>query len=48
MIEIVIAGVVALIIGIVIGKFLFKANVDKQLQDAKILEEKAQGMVWRI
>ena len=45
MIEIVIAGVVALIIGIVIGKFLFKANVDKQLQDAKILEEKAQGMV---
>ncbi len=45
MIEIVIAGVVALIIGIVIGKFLFKANVDKQLQEAKLLEEKAQSMV---
>ncbi|HPA36571.1 MAG TPA: ribonuclease Y [Chitinophagales bacterium] len=38
----IIAGVVALGIGIVLGKFIFKANVDKQLAEAKLAEEKAR------
>lgn len=40
-----IVGIVAIVIGIVIGKIISKANVDKQIQEANLLEEKAKGLV---
>ena len=40
----IIAGVVALIIGFVLGKVLSKANVEKQIAEAKIAEEKAKAL----
>ena len=40
----VVASVVALVIGFVLGKVLSKANIDKQLAEAKIIEEKAKAL----
>jgi ribonuclease Y len=34
-------GVATLIIGLILGKFIFKAGVDKQLENAKLAEERA-------
>ncbi|MCB9034976.1 MAG: ribonuclease Y [Chitinophagales bacterium] len=39
----VIAAIVALIVGIVLGKFIFKANVDKQIEAAKNTQENAKA-----
>ena len=44
----VIAAVGALIIGLVLGKIIFKANVDKHLAEAKLAEEKAVRDRYRI
>ncbi|MFN8266592.1 MAG: ribonuclease Y [Chitinophagales bacterium] len=41
----IIAGVAALIIGFVLGKVLSKANVEKQIAEAKIAEEKANALL---
>ena len=38
-----IAGAIALLVGLILGKFIFKANVDKQLAEAKIAEAKAKA-----
>ena len=43
----IIAGVVALLIGFVIGKMISKANVDKQLAEAKLVEERAKALEER-
>lgn len=40
----IVVGVVALIAGIVLGKFIFKANVDKQMAEAKLAESRAKAM----
>lgn len=40
----VIVGVAALIVGFVLGKLLSKANVDQQLAEAKLAEEKAKTL----
>ena len=43
----IIAGVVALLIGFVFGKMISKANVDKQLAEAKLVEERAKALEER-
>jgi len=40
----IIAGVVALVAGFIIGKIVSKANVDKQIAEAKLIEEKAKAL----
>jgi ribonuclease Y len=40
----VVIGIIALVIGILLGKILFKANVDKHLNEAKALEAKASSI----
>ena len=40
----IIVGVVALLLGFGIGKILSKANVEKQLAEAKLAEEKAKAL----
>ncbi|HZH68281.1 MAG TPA: Rnase Y domain-containing protein, partial [Chitinophagales bacterium] len=39
---IIITALVALLIGIVLGKFIFKANVQEQLQNARATEKQAE------
>ena len=38
----IIVGVAGLLIGVILGKILFKANVDKQIEQAKLLEVSAK------
>ncbi len=40
----IISGVVALVIGFIIGKMISKANVDKQIAEAKLIEERAKSI----
>jgi ribonucrease Y len=42
MITAIIVGLVALLIGVMIGKIVFKANVQQQLENAKAIEENAR------
>ncbi|MCO5247409.1 MAG: ribonuclease Y [Chitinophagales bacterium] len=41
MVEIIV-GIVALAIGVLLGKIIFRANVNEQIENAKIIEEKAK------